>query len=118
MEGSVFKKKLTDIELTFDEELVRRVYGGAGEAKTMFESEGAKAAGVVIPNEGTHCLPLTIGALLTVYANPHTLSLSHEWFPGSPAARTRLGYRRRRRSRPTSKSRLNQPPAQSANHTL
>lgn len=41
----------------------------------MFETEEAKAAGLVLLEEGTHHFKLANGALLTVYASPYTPSM-------------------------------------------
>lgn len=47
-------------------------YGARGEAKAMFESAEAKAAGIVFLDEGTHHFTLANGADLHVYASPYT----------------------------------------------
>ena len=55
---------------------IKSAYGACEEARQLFESEEAKAAGIVFLDEGTHRFELANGALLTVYASPYTPSLS------------------------------------------
>ncbi|CAK4030032.1 ser Thr phosphatase family [Lecanosticta acicola] len=78
MDVPTFKKKLADIPSPVDEEVVRKSYGGFGEARQLFGSDDAKAAGIVFLEEGTHHFKLKNKAVLTVYASPFTPSLS-EW---------------------------------------
>lgn len=66
---------------------VKRVYGDFGEARSLFSSDAAKAAGVVFLDEGTHHFKLENGAALSVYASPYTASKSPTWgFQYSPSS--------------------------------
>ncbi|KAI6791525.1 Metallo-dependent phosphatase [Hortaea werneckii] len=74
-----FKRKLSAINPPLDDALVKREYGTFGEARALFESEEAKAAGVHLLDEGTHTFQLANGSTLTVFASPYTCSLSADW---------------------------------------
>ncbi|KAI6844641.1 Metallo-dependent phosphatase [Hortaea werneckii] len=74
-----FKRKLSAIDPPLDDALVKHEYGSFGEARALFESEKAKAAGIHLLDEGTHTFQLTNGSTLTVFASPYTCSLSAEW---------------------------------------
>ncbi|KAI6889893.1 metallophosphoesterase domain-containing protein [Hortaea werneckii] len=74
-----FKRKLSAIDPPFDDALVKREYGGFGEARALWESEEAKAAGIHFLDEGTHTFQLANGSTLTVFASPYTCSFSADW---------------------------------------
>ncbi|KAI7479877.1 hypothetical protein KC351_g7301 [Hortaea werneckii] len=74
-----FKSKLAAIDPPLDDALVKREYGTFGEARALFESEEAKAAGIHLLHEGTHTFQLANGSTLTVFASPYTCSLSADW---------------------------------------
>jgi hypothetical protein len=70
-----------------DADLVKRTYGDFGEARAMFESDAAIAAGVVFLDEGNYTFDLANGASLSVYASPYTASKSCTWgFQYRPSA--------------------------------
>ncbi|RMX81802.1 hypothetical protein D0869_06540 [Hortaea werneckii] len=97
-----FKRKLFAIDPPLDDALVKREYGSFGEARALWESEEAKAAGIHLLDEGTHTFQVANGSTLTVFASPYTCSLSadcgfqhrpdeeHEWplQPGTDIAIT------------------------------
>lgn len=56
------------------QDLFDKTFGVCGEAKALFESAEAKAAGIVFLDEGSHRFTLANGADLLVYAGPYTCS--------------------------------------------
>ena len=66
LDTPMFERKVAEMHRLqdVDDALVERTYGAFGEAKEMFESEDAKASGIVFLDEGTHHLKLANGALL------------------------------------------------------
>lgn len=79
MDIPTFRDKLADNTTTEDSALVRNTYGDFGEARAMFETEAAKAAGIVFLDEGNYKFCLANGASLSVYASPYTASKSCTW---------------------------------------
>lgn len=79
LDTPVFRDKLADNITTEDASLVRSTYGDFGEARAMFETDAAKAAGIVFLDEGNHSFRLANGASLSVYASPYTASKSCTW---------------------------------------
>ena len=75
----VLANKLADNMTAEDTDLVKRTYGDFGEVRAMFETEVARAAGVVFLDEGDHDFKLANGASLSVYASPYTASKSCTW---------------------------------------
>lgn len=71
-----FKHQHTDAD---DQDSLDCNLGKAGEARALFESPEAKAAGIVFLDEGLHAFTLRNGAELTVYASPFTCSASATW---------------------------------------
>lgn len=84
MDVPTFQKKLAEIKPPLSEELVRREYGRFGQARQLFETDEAKAAGIAFLDEVTHRFTLANGAVLTVYASPFTPSLSDWGFQYHP----------------------------------
>lgn len=89
MDVSAFRNKIDDLKKSIDDSddndaLIRKEYGDFGEARTLFESEEAKAAGIVFLDEGIHRLELDNGAMLTVYASPYTHGISGWGFQYAP----------------------------------
>ncbi|KAK4504665.1 hypothetical protein PRZ48_002626 [Zasmidium cellare] len=62
-----------------DQDLLDKSFGARGEAKCLFESAEAKAAGIIFLDEGTHHFTLANGANLQVYASPYTCSREADW---------------------------------------
>ncbi|KAK4631833.1 putative rhamnogalacturonate lyase C [Fulvia fulva] len=54
-------------------------HGEPGDAKALFDTQEAKAAGIVFLDEGTHTFSLQNGAALSVYASPFTTSTDPKW---------------------------------------
>lgn len=79
LDTPTFRRNVAGIRQVIEPDLIRRTYGDFGEAKALLESDGAKAAGIVYLEEGTHHFTLANGASLTVYASPFTASLSSGW---------------------------------------
>lgn len=79
LDTPVFRDKLADNITTEDASLVRNTYGDFGEARAMFETNAAKAAGIVFLDEGNHNFHLANGASLSIYASPYTASKSCTW---------------------------------------
>lgn len=79
LDVQAFKSKLAAIDPPLDDALVKREYGTLGEARALFESEEAKAAGIHLLDEGTHTFHLANGSTLTVFASPYTCSLGADW---------------------------------------
>ncbi len=72
----VFEEKVAQVQPSLDPALVKKVYGGNGEARQLFED--ARSAGIIFLDEGSHRFTLKNGAELTVYASPYTPSIS-DW---------------------------------------
>nr|POF06244.1 isoform a of upf0046 protein [Quercus suber] len=83
LDTPMFKTKLTELSST-DEDLVETVYGKFGEARQLFESQDAKAAGIVFLDEGIHRFTLANGAMLNVFASPYTASVNDWAFQYDP----------------------------------
>jgi hypothetical protein len=75
----VFQEKMPDNTTSLFADLVRDTYGNIGEARALFETDAAKAAGSVFLDEGNHSCKLDNGASLSVYASPYTASKSCTW---------------------------------------
>lgn len=75
----VLKDKLSDHTTADDAALVKRTYGDFGEARALFETDAAKAAGLMFLDEGNYDFKLGNGASLSVYASPYTASKSRTW---------------------------------------
>ncbi|KAM0707775.1 hypothetical protein Q7P35_004424 [Cladosporium inversicolor] len=87
LDPPVLANKLADNTTAEDADLVKCTYGDFGEARTMFESEAAKVAGVVYLDEGNPTFSLANGASLSVYASPYTASKACTWgFQYRPSA--------------------------------
>ena len=87
LDAPVLENKLADNTTAEDADLVKRTYGDFGEAHALFESDAAKAAGVMFLDEGNYTFSLTNGALLKVYASPYTASKVCTWgFQYRPSA--------------------------------
>ena len=76
MDTSAFRKKVADARPSLDPDLVRKVYGDYGDTRQIFED--ARAAGVIILDEGNHHFILENGAITNVYASPWMPSLD-DW---------------------------------------
>ncbi|KLJ10414.1 hypothetical protein EMPG_14202 [Blastomyces silverae] len=83
-----FKKRVEQQAKYLDPALIKRAYGDFGEARTLFDNDTARSAGIVFLEEGTHHFTLKNGASLTVYASPMTPSCGGWAFQ----YRTRPGY--------------------------
>ncbi|KAL1583246.1 hypothetical protein WHR41_07871 [Cladosporium halotolerans] len=79
MDAPILLDKLKDHTTSEDAALVKKVYGDAGEARALFETDKCKAAGLVFLDEGTYTFTLANGACLSVYASPYTASSSCTW---------------------------------------
>lgn len=79
LDTPVLKNKLADNTTVEDADLVKRTYGDFGEARALFESEAAKAAGVKFLDEGNYTFNLANGASLSVYTSPYTASKACTW---------------------------------------
>lgn len=79
MDELALRAKIQDAGLEAEADLVAREYGPPIE---LFES--ARAAGIVLLEEGTHEFELQNGAKLTVYASPYTPSLGAWGFQYHP----------------------------------
>lgn len=76
-----FERNIANLRLSPDRELVRKTYGDYGEVRdSLFES--AKAANILLLDEGSYEFKLRNGALLRLYASPYTPSFG-ESVPGS-----------------------------------
>jgi predicted phosphodiesterase len=74
MDVPVLANKLADNTTAEDADLVKRTYGDFGEARALFETDAAKAAGVRFLDEGNYTFDLANGASLSIYASPYTAS--------------------------------------------
>lgn len=79
MDAPVLKDKLSDHTTAEDADLVKRTYGDFGQARAMFETDAAKAVGLMFLDDGNYNFKLGNGASLSVYASPHTASKSRTW---------------------------------------
>ncbi|CAI6305583.1 unnamed protein product [Periconia digitata] len=80
LDENVFETHLSEIrDKINDDQLLDTTYGKVGSARSLFESEDAKSAGIIFLDEGTHHFNLQNGAQLTVYASPYTASKSKGW---------------------------------------
>jgi Icc-related predicted phosphoesterase len=87
LDTPVLANKLADNTTAEDADLVKRTYGDFDEARALFESDAAKAAGMVFLNEGNYTFDLANGASLSVYASPYTASKACTWgFQYRPSA--------------------------------
>lgn len=87
LDPPVLANKLADNTTAEDADLVKRTYGDFGEARALFETDAAKAGGVVFLDEGNHTFSLANGASLLVYASPYTASKACTWgFQYRPSA--------------------------------
>jgi Calcineurin-like phosphoesterase len=82
MDIPTFEKKVEEVTPPLDPELVAKEYGTLGEARHLFE--GAKDAGIIYLDEGTHQFTLKNAALLMVYASPYTPALGAWGFQYHP----------------------------------
>ncbi|WYZ41485.1 hypothetical protein EsH8_V_000380 [Colletotrichum jinshuiense] len=79
LDTPIFKKKIDEMQGPVDMDLVRREYGDFGEARRVLNSAvDDDDAGFVFLDEGTHTFTLANGALMSVYASPHTPS-AEDW---------------------------------------
>lgn len=65
------------LNLSDDEEVIRREYGHFGQVEAMFTE--AAASGIKLLHERTHTFILANGAKLTIYASPFTPSKHATW---------------------------------------
>lgn len=79
MDVPVLKSKLADNTTAEDADLVKRTYGSFGEARALFETDAAQAAGLRFLDEGNYTFNLENGASLSVYASPYTASKACTW---------------------------------------
>ena len=79
LDPPVLATKLADNTTASDADLIKRTYGASGEARALFDSDLAKAAGVVFLDEGNRTFTLANGASLAVYASPYTASKTCTW---------------------------------------
>ncbi|KAF2722246.1 Metallo-dependent phosphatase [Polychaeton citri CBS 116435] len=75
LDNNTYQQKATEAttRLGIEPELLRRELGA------LFDADNARAAGIVLLDEGNHSFNLTNGAQLTVYASPLTPSASADW---------------------------------------
>lgn len=87
LDTPVLENKLADNTTAEDADLVKRTYGDFGEARALFESDAAKAAGIRFLDEGNYTFDLANNASLSVYASPYTASKPCTWgFQYRPSA--------------------------------
>lgn len=79
LDDQAFSDTRREISGTIDGPALKRTYGDLGEARALFDAEETKASGIMFLDEGIHRIPLANGALMTVYASPHTPSKSSGW---------------------------------------
>lgn len=79
LDTPTFKQMLAANTTSQDSAIVKKTYGDFGEARALFNTDAARATGVVFLDEGTHRFTLDNGALLTVFASPYTVSASASW---------------------------------------
>lgn len=79
LDTPILENKLADNTTAEDADLVKRTYGDFGEARALFESDAAKAAGIRFLDEGNYIFDLANGASLSVYASPYTASKACTW---------------------------------------
>lgn len=79
LDTPTLQRMLSDHSTKEDLTLVRKTYGDFGEARALFDSEEARAAGVVFLDEGMHRFTLANGAALSVFASPYTTSSDASW---------------------------------------
>ena len=82
MDIPAFRKKVADARPPLDPDLVRQVYGDYGDARQIVK--GARDAGVIFLDGGSHQFVLENGALLPVYASPWLSSLGDWGFQYPP----------------------------------
>ncbi len=70
-----FRKKVEEARPRLEPELVAKVYGEYGEAKSLLLD--VKRDGIYLLDEGTHRFTLQNGAELTVYTSPYTIGVSN-----------------------------------------
>ncbi|KAK4187478.1 ser/Thr protein phosphatase [Podospora australis] len=80
LDEPVFRAKASDATLRggVSPDLLKKTYGDFGEAKALFTSDDAHNAGIILLEEGTHCISLPNGATIKVFASPYTPSLG-DW---------------------------------------
>ncbi|KAF7185157.1 putative rhamnogalacturonate lyase C [Pseudocercospora fuligena] len=88
LDTAIFKKKLASAipPLGEADTAVKKQYGLFGEARALFESESAKAAGIRFLDEGVHDFVLKNGAKLSVFASPYTPGVDEWAFQYNPQA--------------------------------
>lgn len=79
LDTPTLKRMLRDNTTSEDMALVQKTYGSFSEARALFDSEEARAAGIVFLDEGTHRFTLDNGAALSVFASPYTTSSDASW---------------------------------------
>ena len=82
LDNPAFKHKITKAWPPLDPKLVIKVFGHPTEASELFDE--AKNAGIRFLDEGTHAFTLENGAMLSVYASPHTPSFGTWGFQYPP----------------------------------
>ncbi|KAI0547337.1 ser/Thr protein phosphatase family protein [Xylaria curta] len=75
-----FRAKVAEAVPALEPELVKREYGGYGEARQLID----QTPGITFLDEGTHHFLLDNGAHMTVYASPYTPSEGGDGFQYSP----------------------------------
>lgn len=83
MDLAAFERKVLEATPPLDPELLAKEYGTPGEARRLFK-DVEKDTGITFLDEGTHQFTLGNGALLTVYASPHTPALGAWGFQYPP----------------------------------
>ncbi|WPG98666.1 Hypothetical protein R9X50_00145900 [Acrodontium crateriforme] len=74
LDTPIFKKRISEVSGNITAEDIKKGFGDFGEARQLFET--AKSKGIVFLDEGIYHFNLQNGASLTVYASPHTPSMS------------------------------------------
>lgn len=77
LDDHLFRRKMAGVPSS-NLEMIKREYGGVGEARELFEQDEVKQSGIVLLDEGTHTFTLANGAALKVYASPYTPSFG-DW---------------------------------------
>ncbi|KAI0450766.1 ser/Thr protein phosphatase family protein [Xylaria acuta] len=75
-----FRAKVTEAVPALEPELVKREYGGYGEARQLID----QTPGITFLDEGTHHFVLDNGAHMTIYTSPYTPSEGGNGFQYSP----------------------------------
>jgi predicted phosphohydrolase len=82
MDIDAFQAKVAEAVPHLNPRLVTREYGTSGQARQLFDD--ARNEGIVFLDEGTHHFTLKNGAMLEIYASPHTPSLGAWGFQYHP----------------------------------